>query len=698
MDKEELTYLSGVRAHIGEELARLQSEQRDTKRQIREENRAFLAENPFAAVYGRAETLRRENEARCLSIEELELKKQTLLKMMDAPYFGRVDFLYDGETEPERFYIGIATLTDFSTGEILVNDWRAPVSALFYYGEKGPASYKAPCGTLTGEILRIRQYRFSAGELRAAWDADLQIDDSVLREALSGSAAEKMKPIVCTIQREQNRAIRFHPKKDLAVFGPAGCGKTSIGMHRLSWLLYQLRAEGYVPALCTFTANEAFRSYISGVLPELGELNVDASSFPELFDRCLPGYQVESALRQTETLLAEKPAREAAIRQVYDPAFLAYAAASVSKTRVFFRSVALYGEVILPAEALENRLAALPARVPVRRRLQTVADWAHEEISNYFLIHKRELLNRIFNDMEAGDSSAELYRRLKEKTLSKTRQMVLGAASESPEILYPALFEDYFGTSAAALRERIACRVLRFEDAVVMLYLKALLGGCEVRRKPDHILIDEAQDFAPVQHRILRTIYPKAVFTLLADVNQGIAPALNTSEAALTEIYGAAALRINKSYRATRQLCEYAKRFLPPDAADYEAFDRDGPPPFLHKSADPVRTAAEIIRARPAGGSLCVILKTTDRAAEFGKALKAMIPECVRVTSDKKTLAGSVYCMPAALTKGLEFDTVILPMDEPPEENPRLSYLTATRALHELHLIFPPDAYPLYRE
>lgn len=689
MDKEERAYLDAVRAHIREELARLETAQSDARRQIREENRAFLAENPFAAVYGRAETLRRENEARCLSIEELELKKQMLKNMLDAPYFGRVDFRYEGETEPERFYIGVATLTDFQSGEILVNDWRAPVSALFYYGEKGPASYRAPCGTLTGEILGIRQYRFSGGELVSSWEADLQIDDAVLREALSGSAAEKMKPIVCTIQREQNRAIRFDPDKNLAVFGPAGCGKTSIGMHRLSWILYQLRAAGYSPALCTYTANEAFRSYISGVLPELGELNVEASGFPELFARYLPGYQVDSALAQTEALLEQKPRRTAWIRKVYDPGFLAHAADTATGTRISFKTAALYGETILPAQTVEKRFRSLPAHVPVKQRLQTVAVWAHEEISNYFLIHKKEILARIFNDMEAGDSSAEIYRRLKERTLAKTRQMVLSAAADDPALLYPACFEEYYGARAEALRERILGRSLRFEDAVVMLYIKALLGGCEVRRQPDHILIDEAQDLSPVQHRILRAIYPKAVFTLLADANQGIAPAVNTGEAQIAEIYSAKTLGINKSYRATRQLCEFSKRFLPAGAADYEAFDREGPPPFEHRSDDPVLTAAGIIRDVSARcRSVCVILKTSAKALAFGRALQAEIPGCTVLTSDKKTLTGSVFCMPAALTKGLEFDAVILPAAEDLAADPRLAYLTTTRALHELHLIY----------
>ena len=688
MDGEEALHLQKVQALIDAECRRMASQQQDEKREIREQNRAFLAEHPFASVYGRAEALRRENENRCETIEELERKRALLQRMRRSPYFGRVDFVFDGEDAAEKLYIGVATLTDFATNEILIYDWRAPVSALFYMGEIGPAAYQAPAGEITGEITRIRQYRFRDGSLQSYWDADLQIDDAVLRDVLSGSADGQMRAIVSTIQREQNRAIRFDPKKNLAVFGPAGCGKTSIGMHRLSWLLYQLRAAGYAPTVAMFTNNAAFRAYVSGVLPELGELNAQMKSFPALFGKYLKNYSVEPALTQTETLLRGNKRRQECVKELYDPAFLRFVDEALEKTTLRFQAISLYGDVIVPAKAPEERFAGLPKTVPVKRRLETVSAWVAEEIENYFLRHKKEILAQIINEMEMGDSSAEHYRRLKDRLLAEARQMVGRAAADDPAALAVSFFETYYQKEAAAFRAHIDEGRLWFEEAVFLLYLSVRLGSCALQRAPDHVLVDEAQDYAPIQHRLLRALYPKAVFTVLADGRQGVSPETNTDEKTLAEIYGADTVEIKKSYRATRQLSEFSKQFLPPEKADYTAFQREGPPPFRHQSADPVRTAAEILRGLPAACvSACVILKTTDRAAAFGAALKAEIPGVSVVCSEKKIPAGSVLCMPVTLTKGLEFDAVILPEADDLLRDPRLAYLASTRALHQLHLI-----------
>lgn len=686
--REEALYLGRVQAHIDRERARMETQQQTEKKEIREQNRAFLEENPFASVYGRAEGLKRENEHREETIEELELKRRQLAKMRLSPYFGRVDFVFDGENAAEKMYIGIATLTDFSTNEILVYDWRAPVSSLFYLGETGPAAYRAPAGEITGEITRIRQYRFQDGTLQSFWDADLQIDDSVLREALSGSADGQMRSIVCTIQREQNRAIRFDLKKNLTVFGPAGCGKTSIGMHRLSWVLYQLRASGYHPSVLMFTNNAAFRSYVSSVLPELGELNAGMCSFPELFDRYLNGFGVSTALSQTEALLRGDKKRTNWVKKLYDSAFLAFTDTKLKEIILRFKDLTLYGETVLTAEVLRDRFSALPVYVPVKQRLETVANWACEEIGNYFLTHKKEIMLHIFDEMELGDSSAEKFRILKNRILGGARQMITQAIEDDPARLAVSFSEDFYHTEERDLRERINAGSLYFEDAVLMLYIAASLGNCVLRRSPEHILIDEAQDLAPIQHKLLRALYPKAIFTVLADENQGISPLTNTDEKTLTEIYAAEALRMQKSYRATRQLCDFSKQFLPPENARFTSFHRDGPPPFRYRSDDAVQTAADILRALPENcKSACVILETADKAAAFGNALKSKVPGVSVIKNEKKELSGSVFCLPVSLAKGLEFDAVILPEADVFLQKPRIAYLAVTRALHQLHLI-----------
>ena len=216
----------------------------------------------------------------------------------------------------------------------------------------GKAAYDAPGGEVSGAISRIRQYQFREGTLVACWDADMRIDDAVLRGVLSGASSEKMRTIVSTIQRDQNRAIRADSAKNLAVFGPAGCGKTSVGMHRLAWLLYEARTDNRTPDLLMFTANEAFRAYVSGVLPELGEREIRACSYADLFRKHLKGYAVEEALSQTEALLTGSRERERSVRAMYDPAFTAFAEETLSALPAHFRTMSLFGEVVIPAALL----------------------------------------------------------------------------------------------------------------------------------------------------------------------------------------------------------------------------------------------------------------------------------------------------------------------------------------------------------
>ena len=691
MEQAELLKAAETCAFVEKEIGRLLKEAGESGETVRRRNREYIAEHPFGSVYGDSDALVRENEKTIEAAEKQRAEARLLEQVRLSPYFGRVDFTFADDGETEAVYVGMKTLVE--NRRFLVYDWRAPISALYYYGELGPASYAAPCGSVDGEIRMLRQYTFKNGELQTYWDADLHIDDAVLRGVLSGQAAQEMRPIVYTIQREQNAAIRYAPRKNLAVFGPAGSGKTAVGLHRLAWLLYQAQNGGDPVSTLMVTANEAFRSYVSAVLPSLGEANTQSVGFAELFARYLPEYRVEPALRQTEALLQNDTFRVKNVASLYAPEFADFMDAQMQSVPARFKNVNVLDQPALSAQTLEARFRGLPVSVPVQKRLQTLADWAADELENYFLIHRKELLQTLLDRTELGESYTQRYLQLRKRVPEEARRMVLTAVPDDPAPLLKRLFSEFYGQTPllSALMARIRARELYFEDACALLFIAARLGKCPVTFSPTHVLVDEAQDLAPLQHRILRTLYPRAVFTALADTNQSIAPAANTcSEAEIAALYGAEALYLGKSYRSTRQIGEFAKRYLPEGAADYEVFDRAGPVPETHVAADPVKITAELMRsAAGRHGTVCVLLPTAAEAAAFYKKLKALVRECALLQNETQTLSGKLLCMPATLAKGLEFDCVLLPLPEPrPSE--RLMYLMATRALHELHLIVPP--------
>jgi len=198
-----------------------------------------------------------------------------------SPYFGRIDFVQQGKRKQNSYYIGVNNLV--KNGEMpLVCDWRAPVSSLFYDYELGRAEYIAPQGKVEGEIKLKRQYQVKDGKLLSAFNSSLTIGDDILKSVLSGNATNKMKTIVSTIQKEQNKIIRANINGNMLVQGVAGSGKTSIALHRVAYLLYQNKNTLKAEDVLILSPNKLFGEYIADVLPELGEENISQMSFYRL--------------------------------------------------------------------------------------------------------------------------------------------------------------------------------------------------------------------------------------------------------------------------------------------------------------------------------------------------------------------------------------------------------------------------------
>ena len=211
--------------------------------------------------------------------QELLVMKHRLEKMLDAPFFGRVDFLFEGEDTPESFYIGIGNFAP-KAGQIpLIYDWRAPVSSLFYDFDQGPAFYEAPGGRMDGEVCSKWQYKIRRGRMVYEFESDMKIDDEILKEELGSNSDVQLKNIIRTIQKEQNAIIRNTKDRILVIQGAAGSGKTSVALHRIAYLLYHDRAHLKSSNILILSPNSVFADYISHILPELGEENIQEKSF-----------------------------------------------------------------------------------------------------------------------------------------------------------------------------------------------------------------------------------------------------------------------------------------------------------------------------------------------------------------------------------------------------------------------------------
>ena len=211
-----------------------------------------------------------------------------LRKMLDAPYFARVDFAAGGEGGPETFYLGRFSFA--AEGRTVVSDWRSPVAGLFYeHDETGPAAYDAPSGRVKGLLSLKRQLGVERGELVYAADSASSVRDEVLARELGRASDRKMRAIVASIQAEQNRIIRDEEPGTLVIQGAAGSGKTSIALHRVAYLLYRRRGELSSRQVALLSPNRVFADYIAGVLPELGEEPIEAFDLRGVVERALNG-------------------------------------------------------------------------------------------------------------------------------------------------------------------------------------------------------------------------------------------------------------------------------------------------------------------------------------------------------------------------------------------------------------------------
>lgn len=241
-----------------------------------------------------------------ISEYETEANKIMVLeRMVNSPYFARIDFKFDGEDYFEKVYIGISSLINEKSYDMHVYDWRSPIASLFYRFGTGKAFYEAPAGKITGEVGLKRQYEIKKGKLEYFFDADTQIIDEFLRKLLSQNASPKMKTIVETIQKDQDVIIRDMEADLLMVQGAAGSGKTSVALHRAAYLMYQgLAAKLASNNIIIISPNTLFEQYISNVLPELGERNVNSLVFEEILQSVLHNEQIETRNQLLELMLS----------------------------------------------------------------------------------------------------------------------------------------------------------------------------------------------------------------------------------------------------------------------------------------------------------------------------------------------------------------------------------------------------------
>lgn len=598
-------------------------------------------------------------------------RKQRLKRMLDSPYFGRVDFRYEGEEEEETFYIGIGNFAERAGAVPLIYDWRAPVCGLFYDYDKGRASYQAPSGEMEGEICQKRQYKIQGGRLIYAFACDTKIDDDILKAELGGNGDVQLKNIVRTIQKEQNAIIRNTKDKILVIQGAAGSGKTSIALHRIAYLLYHDRERLKSSDILILSPGSVFSDYVSHILPELGEENIREMSF-DLF-----------AYRELKSVAGDCEDRYDYLeRQIRFPDREEELRYQEKQSASFIGTIEGFLAV------LEEELVEL--RGVVFKGFQKT----EEEIIKlfYYKFQNTPLLKRLDAVMEYF---ADEYETLRGKNLSEEEtealQVIFNRMYVMKDIyyIYNRMLEDNgYEPLPDVETER---RKIPYEDVYPMLYLKYRLEGQTARREIRHLVIDEMQDYSFLQYTILSQMF-SCRMTILGDRVQTLDGSGQDVLNFLPKVFGKKLKKIviNKSYRNTLEIAEYAAKFIGLTGISF--LERHGKEveeqtfPTLDMLFDAV---AENLSGDYETAALLTM--TEEEAYDIYRLIKERVRErgisIHYIDRDSTAFDRGLTVTTYYLAKGLEFDQVFTVFPE--KESPffqQAAYISATRALHELYM------------
>lgn len=592
-----------------------------------------------------------------------------LEKLRNSPYFGRIDFVFPNEKEAEPIYIGIYSFAGNEKHDILIYDWRAPISSMFYDYERGKAHYEAPSGIIEGEISLKRQYKIKEGEFEYFLESSLIINDDVLQRELRKTSDSKMKIIVTTIQREQNTIIRDINTNVLVIQGVAGSGKTSIALHRVAYLLYKFKDQLKSSNVLIVSPNKVFSDYIASVLPELGEQKILEVDMNEIAENELgKEYKFETFYEQTQYLLERDDEQyENRVKFKSTNSFLAEIKSFIDIVEKSYFNPQSFkvGDFEVSSEYVLGRYRAYNKK-PIISRISDISKDIVEVIESKYNCRikrsvQKEIQNRLLS-MFKTINVFEIYRDFYE---------YLG----KEEMLY--LKHNNF---------------LEYADVFPIIYLKMHLLGYRDFSYIKHLVVDEMQDYTSIQYAVLAKLF-KCKKTILGDSNQSVNPfSVNNAETIASMFENSQSVKLSKSYRSTYEIINFAQNII--NNKDLIAIERHGSNPRITKCENAEDRVGDIIKEfKESGyGSLGIICKTQTQAEELYGKISKRNPDITLLDSGSKKFKSGIIVTTAYISKGLEFDqVVVIDCDVANYKNTidrGMLYIACTRAMHKLELLY----------
>ena len=621
-----------------------------------------------------------------------KLKELTILK--ESPYFGRVTFNDLEFDQKDTLYVGRFGVTPEGSYEPVIVDWRAPVASLFYHGSLGEASYTSPDGPIKCDIEGRRQIIVKKGELKGVFDSAIDVKDDILQMVLSNNSSDKLKDVIMTIQQEQDEIIRKERTSNIVVNGVAGSGKTTIALHRVAYLLYNYRKE-LEDKVLILGPNGIFMEYISQVLPSLGEVGVKQETFASFALKEMDSeLYIMSFDKYLEKILSEDKEfiEDAKYKNSYEIIKdLDNLVKEMDKDYFHVEDVKYFGDLVISKEEIEEMFNKHYEYMPLFRRsekikriiLSKIKDKRDEKVweLNEELRKEKEKLTP--EELLIEENNVEFRRKLRIREIVKE---VMDSRAKLDSWISREDVLDIYDRFNGNKKE------YTINDLAPILYLAIKLEGKKATKDYRHVVIDEAQDYSPLQFKVVRELTGTKYFTVVGDVNQrlikysDLAPMMELGKIfddVNQEIYN-----LNKSYRSTYEIMEYANKYLDEDRII--PIVRHGKPVEeieFHNNEELSESIIESLKEFSNEGLESIAIITRDKE-ELEKVYNLISNKVHLVKFDNEDVLykGGNVIIPSYFAKGLEFDGVIIVDNgsSKDENEDLIKYIMSTRALHRL--------------
>ncbi|MFL0266724.1 HelD family protein [Candidatus Clostridium radicumherbarum] len=623
------------------------------------------------------------------SFKNIDSRLKELNILSVSPYFGRIDYNEADEDDKEIIYVGRFGMTPEGEYEPVIVDWRAPVSALFYANRLGENSYNAPAGKITVDIKLKRQFVIKKSKLVGLFDSALDVKDDILQLVLSSNTSAKLRDIIMTIQEEQDQLIRQPKDKTIVVDGVAGSGKTTIALHRISYLLYNHR-DTLQDKVLILGPNSIFMEYIGTVLPSLGEVGVKQTTFRNFAMKILDTPAVMDFKTYMEKILIGDKEFIADVRKKTSLDYLNTLNEFTNKLDLSlysYKDVNYFDKTAVDIKEIDKLFNFHYKSMPLFRRSKKIKRIIFTKLKE-LRDEKVRTIKREYKEKIRSMSKAELE--LFETSLNMARinnirdavSEVMRAKKEMSWLNNPSCIELY--------NEINDNKELTQDDLAPILYLKLKLEGLALKEEIKHVVIDEAQDYSPIQFLVIKELTRCSSLTIVGDSNQRLIPLDGTTPMlSLHKILPSLNIEyfnLFKSYRSTKEIMEYANEFI--DDNRIVPLVRSGEK-VIEKNfnnedtlVEDIDKALQTLKAKEYE-NIAVLCRDMEETEKIGKSLKSK--DYIKLLDEEDLIYnGGTVVIPSYFAKGLEFDAVILIHGKEKLSDSKLNYVMATRALHEL--------------